>query len=201
MDTKWDTVLFKGETDQSMLDRYKLRGCCMFIHNCTSSPLQTTATNYGWILRITSVGDLFPAVLGHLLCVRGSCAHIPLHVHHEPCKNAISTKVQKDPSYYIWSLLSQVMLGLKHCCCLFKSHSDHTTVIKSHYVQVYMFKMKIFATELLYQWHLIRHMQILYNTFPLHPRPVPTLQTSRTKQNDKPRANINMRNTIQTIKG
>lgn len=88
MVTEWDTLLAEEEIVQSTLvfDRYKLRVWRLFTHNWTIFPLQTTATNYGWILRITSVGDLFPVVLGHLLCVWGSCTHIPMEVHNDSVK-------------------------------------------------------------------------------------------------------------------
>lgn len=49
---------------------------------------RTAATNYGWALRIMSLGDLFPVVPGHLLCVHKSCTRIPLSVHNEPVKEA-----------------------------------------------------------------------------------------------------------------
>lgn len=49
-----------------------------FTHIWTISQPQTTATNYGWTLRIMSLDDLFPVVLGHLLCVQESCTRIPL---------------------------------------------------------------------------------------------------------------------------
>lgn len=55
-----------------------------FTHIWTIPQPRTTATNYGWALRIMSLGDLFPVVPGHLLCVHKSCTRIPLSVHNEP---------------------------------------------------------------------------------------------------------------------
>lgn len=89
-----------------LFDRFKMGVWCLFAHHWTISPLQTT--NYGWILRITSVGDLFPVVLGPLLCVPGNCRHThsPLYIHNKPVKRkATFIRLQQDPLLLFDSLV------------------------------------------------------------------------------------------------
>lgn len=58
----------------------------LLTHVWTIPQPRTTATNYGWALRIMSLGDLFPVVPGHLLCVHKSCTGNPPSVHNEPVR-------------------------------------------------------------------------------------------------------------------
>lgn len=73
-----------------------------FTHIWTIPQPRTTATNYGWALRIMSLGDLFPVVPGHLLCVHKSCTRIPSSVHNEP--------VQEGG--HVFSPISEALPGL-----------------------------------------------------------------------------------------
>lgn len=82
----WDCVPSKegnSPVNSGAFDRCKRSLALVYTHLNYSLP-RTTATNYGWALRIMSLGDLFPVVPGHLLCVHKSCTRIPLSVHNEP---------------------------------------------------------------------------------------------------------------------
>lgn len=153
MVSEWDTLLAEEEIVQSTLvfDRYKLRVWRLFTHNWTIFPPQTTATNYGWILRITSVGDLFPAVLGHLLCVWGSCTHIPMEVHNESvkkkqlqqdllllceCGHLTVFSVKGQRSNFVQLKPASADSKKRVCCYVFQSHSTHASLIMPHWVHI-----------------------------------------------------------------
>lgn len=113
MVTKWDTVLFKEETDQSTFDRYKLRVCRMFIHIWTSSPLQNHRTTV-WILRITSVGDLFPAVRGICSVYWGAARTFRCMYNMSRVRTPLQSRLLQLLVKFGLNL-SQVMLDLRNC--------------------------------------------------------------------------------------